>query len=263
MVTKEDIKAIFSGAPHFLLERGKHGRWYPQVIFPWDEHNPSIQHMLDRKLLAHPSFTSCTLHAHLPVPDDWVIKDGVLRQLHDWHRTGACKRAVFDIGIFEVPNMLANNGSEPGTVGFRNFLEMAIADNIRYNGPGKPRQSPNMQRLSSLPVTESFELIANCNKAYSQCQSGMVFDRCQLIRDGPAAWKRIGVRDINPRILVERLNQLQQLRLEILREGSTRTILDIETPHELHNILHSKFLHPHPPPADMMPGHPESLENRK
>lgn len=261
-LTKKDVRALLSGAPHFMLERGKHGRWYPQVIFPWDEHNPSIQRMLDRKPLAHASFTLCTLHAHLPVPDDWAVKGGVPIPLQDWRRTGAFKRAAFDVGIFEVPNMLGNNGKEPGTIGFRNFLELSIADSLKYTGPEEPRQSPNMQRISTLPATEAFELMDQFNKPYSQCLSGTVFDRRKLIKDGPAGWKRIGVRDVNLRYLVQRLDQLRQLRLDVLRQGSTITILDVESPHELHNILHTHFLHPRPPPADVLPGHPQSLKSQ-
>jgi hypothetical protein len=80
---------MLSGAPHFFLEKGNIAlmsfvvsldssaglgltpgelsfglaamsslrRWYPQVIFPWDEQNPVIQHMWDRKPLPHASFT--------------------------------------------------------------------------------------------------------------------------------------------------------------------------------------------------------------
>jgi hypothetical protein len=245
-----------------MLERGKHGRWYPQVIFPWDEHNPSIQRMLDRKPLAHASFTLCTLHAHLPVPDDWAVKGGVPIPLQDWRRTGAFKRAAFDVGVFEVPNMLGINGKEPGTIGFRNFLELSNADLLKYTGPEEPRQPPNMQRFSSLPATEAFELMDQYNKPYSQCLSGAVFDRRKLIKDGPAGWKRIGVRDANLRYLVQRLEQLRQLRLDVLRQGSTITILDVESPHELHNILHTHFLHPRPPPADLLSGHPQSLKSQ-
>lgn len=261
-LTKKDVKALLSGAPHFMLERGKHGRWYPQVIFPWDEHDPSIQRMLDRKPLAHASFTLCTLHAHLPVPDDWAVKGGVPIPLQDWRRSGAFKRAAFDVGVFEVPNMLGNDGKEPGTIGFRNFLELSNADLSKYTGPEEPRESLNMQRVSSLPATEAFELMDQYNKPYSQCLSGAVFDRRKLIKDGPAGWKRIGVRDVNLRYLVQRLDQLRQLRLDVLRQGSTITILDVESPHELHNILHTHFLHPHPPPADVLPGHPQSLKSQ-
>ncbi|KAJ5367916.1 uncharacterized protein N7496_007676 [Penicillium cataractarum] len=262
VLTKKDVKALLSGAPHFMLERGKHGRWYPQVIFPWDDHNPSIQRMLDRKPLAHASFTLCTLHAHLPVPDDWAVKGGVPIPLQDWHRSGAFKRAAFDVGVFEVPNMLGNNGKEPGTIGFRNFLELSNADLLKYTGPELPREPFNMQRVSSLPATEAFELMDQYNKPYSQCLSGAVFDRRKLIKDGPPGWKRIGVRDVNIRYLVQRLDQLRQLRLDVLRQGSTITILDVESPHELHNILHTHFLHPHPPPADVLPGHPQSLKSQ-
>ncbi|KAJ5557273.1 hypothetical protein N7494_001188 [Penicillium frequentans] len=261
-LTKNDIKAIFSGAPHFLLERGKHGRFYPQVIFPWDEHHPPILRMLDRKPLPHASFTLCTLHAHLPVPDDWAVRGGVPLHLHSWQRTGGFKRASFDVGVFEVPNMLANNGREPGTVGYRHFLEFDIADMKRYSGRPEPRVDPEFQRLGQLPATEAFGLMDGYSKPYSQCLSGAVLDRHQLLREGPAAWKRVGVRDINLRTLVQRLTHLRQLRLKILIDGSTMTVLDIETSHELHTILHTQFLYPHPPPADLMPGHPESLKSQ-
>ncbi|KAJ5612093.1 hypothetical protein N7510_005287 [Penicillium lagena] len=243
LLTKNDVKAILSGAPHFLLEKGKHGRWYPQVVFPWDEHNPSIQHLWDRKPLPHASFTL-----------------GVPIRLHDWRRTGGPKRATFDIGVFEVPNMLSNNGQEPGTVGFRHFLELAVADLVRYNGPPEPSPPPSLRRISSLPATEAFELMEHYNDPYSQCRSGAVFDRHRLICDGPQAWKRIGVRNINLRSLAKRLNHLRQIRHDMLRDGSTETILDIESPQELHQILYTHFLHPPPRAIEMKSGHPQSLK---
>lgn len=233
------------------------------MIFPWDQHNPSIQRLLDRKLLSHSSFTLCTLHAHLPVPDDWAVKSGVPIFLDNWNWTGRTKRATFDIGVFEVPNMLASNGREPGTVGFRHFLELPIADIIRYTGPEKPRQAAGLQQLSSLPATEAFELMDTYNKPYSQCSSGAVFDRCQLLREGPAAWKRIGVRDIDLQVLVQRMSYLGEFRKQVLQDrGPAMTILDVETPHELYDLLHGQFLYPRPPPADVMPGHPLSLKSQ-
>ncbi|KAJ5764646.1 hypothetical protein N7533_003327 [Penicillium manginii] len=262
ILSKKEIKAILSGAPHFLLERGKHKRWYPQVIFPWDDHRPSIQRMLDRKPLSHPAFTLCTLHAHLPVPDDWAVRGGVPTPIECWGRSDASKRATFDVGIFEVPNMLGNNGREPGTVGFRHFLELPISDARRYTGPEEPRQAPNILRVNSLPATEAFDLMENYNRPYSQCLSGAVYDRRQLIRDGPNAWKRIGVRDINLRTLTKRIDHLRQIRRGVLRDGSTSTILDFETSHEQHDLLHSQFLYPRPPLADVMPGHPQSTKSQ-
>ncbi|EKV10220.1 hypothetical protein PDIG_26950 [Penicillium digitatum PHI26] len=261
-LTTKDIKALLSGAPHFLLEKGKHGRWYPEVIFPWDEQNPVIQHMWDRKPLPHATFTLSTLHAHLPLPDDWAVRGGVPTQVLDWRRTDATNRATFDIGIFEVPNMLSQNGKEPGTVGFRHFLELPVADTIRYTGPEAPRKPPCLEQVSTMAAMEAFDLMEGYNKPYSQCQSGAVHDRCRLICEGPEAWKRIGVRDINMRSLVQRLEHLRNYRYEMLKEGSRKTILDIESPRELHDILHTQFLHPHPPPADIIEGHPQSVKSQ-
>jgi hypothetical protein len=261
-LTKKDVKALLSGAPHFLLEKGKHRRWYPQVIFPWDEQNPVVQHMWDRKPLPHASFTLSTLHAHLPVPDDWAVKGGVPLQVHDWRRTGATNRATFDVGIFEVPNMLSNNGKEPGTVAFRHFLELPVADAVRYTGPEEPKKPEYMHQISTMGATEAFDLMEGYNKPYSQCQSGAVFDRHRLICEGPEAWKRIGVRDINLRSLVQRLEHLRQYREDMLREGSTKTILDIESPRQLHDSLHTRFLHPRPPPADILAAHPDIVKSQ-
>ncbi|KAJ5409112.1 hypothetical protein N7509_002995 [Penicillium cosmopolitanum] len=262
ILSKKEIMAILSGAPHFLLERGKHKRWYPQVIFPWDDHNPSIQRMLDRKPLSHPAFVLCTLHAHLPVPDDWAVRGGVPTPIECWGRSDASKRATFDVGIFEVPNMLGNNGREPGTVGFRHFLELPMSDARRYTGPEEPRQAPNIASLNSLPATEAFDLMEKYNRPYSQCLSGAIYDRRQLIRDGPNAWKRIGVRDINLPSLAKRINRLRQIRRDVLLDGSTNTILDFETSHEQYNLLHSQFLYPRPPLAEVMPGHPQSIKSQ-
>lgn len=261
-LTTKDIKAMLSGAPHFFLEKGKHRRWYPQVIFPWDEQNPVIQHMWDRKPLPHASFTLSTLHAHLPLPDDWAVKGGVPIQVLDWRRTGAVNRATFDVSIFEVPNMLSNNGKEPGTVGFRHFLELPVADAIRYTGPEKPRNPPYLHQVPTMAATVAFDLMEGYSKPYSQCQSGAVYDRHRLICEGPDAWKRIGVRDINLRSLVQRLEHLRKFRHEMLTDGSTKTILDIESPRELHEILHTQFLHPRPPPTDIIEGHPQSVKSQ-
>ncbi|CAI7649530.1 unnamed protein product [Penicillium glandicola] len=261
-LTTKDIKAMLSGAPHFLLEKGRHGRWYPQVLFPWDEQNPIIQHMWDRKPLPHASFTLSTLHAHLPVPDDWVVKGGVPIQHSDWRRTGTINRATFDVGIFEVPNMLSNNGKEPGTVGFRHFLELPLADTIRYTGPPKPRNPPSLQQISTMSATVAFDLMESYNKPYSQCQSGAVYDRHRLICEGPEAWRRIGVRDINLRTLVQRLEHLRKLRHEMLTEGTAKTILDIESPRQLHDILHTQFLYPQPPLIDTIQSHPQCLKSQ-
>ncbi|RAK96682.1 uncharacterized protein BO80DRAFT_416180 [Aspergillus ibericus CBS 121593] len=259
-LTKKDVETIFSGAPYFLLEKGKHGLWYPQIIFPFDDHDPTIQNLWDRRPLPHASYTLCTLHAHLPVPDDWVVEGETPVHLRGWKRTEAPKRATFDVGVHEVPNMLSVNGKDPGTIGFRHFLELPVADSVLYVGPEKPRACAELLHLSSLPATEAYELMGHYNDAYSQCSDGTVHDRKKVLCEGPAAWKRIGVRDVDLRALVERLQTLKVLRYEILHGDAPKTILDMECTRELYSGLFNRFLYP--PVRFLLPdaGDPHSLK---
>ncbi|RAL16160.1 uncharacterized protein BO97DRAFT_384223 [Aspergillus homomorphus CBS 101889] len=243
-LTMKDVELIFSGAPYFMLEKGKNDHWFPQVIFPFDDHDPVIQCFWDRRPLPHASYTLCTLHAHLPVPDGWVIEGDAPAHLDNWKRSEAPKRATFDVGVQEIPNMLAMNGKDPGTVGFRYFLELPVADAARYMGPGVPRPSPDYLHLSSLPATESFELLERYGQPYALCTDGTVHDRKKLLREGPNLWKKIGVRDIDLQTLVERLQTLKHLRHEILHGDRPKTILDTESTRELYNELFTKFLFP-------------------
>ncbi|PYI02968.1 hypothetical protein BO78DRAFT_463603 [Aspergillus sclerotiicarbonarius CBS 121057] len=247
-LTKKDVETIFSGAPYFLLEKGKHGLWYPQIIFPFDDHDPTIQNLWDRRPLPHASYTLCTLHAHLPVPDDWVVEGEIPVHLGGWKRTGAPKRATFDVGVHEVPNMLSVNGKDPGTIGFRHFLELPVADSVLYVGPEKPRACAELLHLSSLPATEAYEFMGHYNDAYAQCS------------DGPVAWKRIGVRDVDLRALIERLQTLKVLRYEILHGDAPKTILDMECTRDMYSGLFNRFLYP--PVRFLLPdaGDPHSLK---
>ncbi|PYH89407.1 hypothetical protein BO71DRAFT_109729 [Aspergillus ellipticus CBS 707.79] len=243
-LTKKDVETIFSGAPYFLLEKGKHGLWYPQIIFPFDDHDPTIQCLGDRRPLPHASYTLCTLHAHLPVPDDWVVEGELPVHLGSWKRTEAPKRATFDVGVLEVPNMLSINGKDPGTVGFRHFLELPVADAAVYVAPERARPCSDMLHISSLPATQAYELMGHYNDPYALCSDGTIHDRKQMLCEGPVAWKRIGVRDVDLRTLVERLQTLKDLRYEILHGDMPRTILDMEGTRELHSGLFSRFLYP-------------------
>ncbi|PWY83550.1 hypothetical protein BO70DRAFT_290472 [Aspergillus heteromorphus CBS 117.55] len=243
-LTKRDVETIFSGAPYFLLEKGKHGLWYPQIIFPFDDHEPTIQSLGDRRPLPHASYTLCTLHAHLPVPDDWVVEGELPVHLGSWKRADAPKRATFDVGVLEVPNMLSINGKDPGTIGFRHFLELPVADAALYIAPEKARPCSDLQHLSTLPATEVYELMGHYNDPYAQCSDGTIHDRKKMLCEGPGAWKRIGVRDVDLRTLVERLQKLKDLRYEILHGDVPKTLLDTESIRELYNGLFNRFLYP-------------------
>ncbi|KAF7588610.1 hypothetical protein BBP40_005470 [Aspergillus hancockii] len=256
-LSKDDVETLFSGAPYFLLEKGKYGHFYPQVIFPFDDHDPSIQNLWDRTPLPHPSYTLCTLHAHLPVPDRWVVSKDTPIHLNGWKRAGAPKRATFDIGIFEVPNMLAMNGRDPGAIGFRHFLELPVADAVRY--PEKPKARFDYLQLSSMPASEVFELMEHYHDT-NILMAGNNYDRKQLLCDGPSAWKKIGVRDVNLQNLVERLQVLTDLRREMLHGKRAKTILDTESSRDLYSSLFTKFLYPPPRSLLMDVGETHSLQ---
>ncbi|KAL1965235.1 hypothetical protein VTN77DRAFT_5989 [Rasamsonia byssochlamydoides] len=239
VLTKEDVKYLFSGAPHFMLEKGRHNLWYPQVIFPWDFNVPSIQDLWDRQPLRHESFTLSTLHAHLPVPDNLAVGGASKSQPTDH----GARRSTFDIGVFEVPNMLSLNGKEPGCVGFRHFLELPVADSVR-NKPPVPKPEVDRSKLAQLPVSEAFDILQHFRDPYSACNQDTVLDRHKLICEGPPAWKRIGVREVHIKTIVERLEELGKFRADILQAGKTTTILDKESPDTLYRNLYTKFLYP-------------------
>lgn len=246
-ILEKDLRTLFSGAPYFFLERGRLNDWYPQVIFPWDDHDPSIQNMWDRKPLPHASYTLATLHAHLPIPEGWMVKGDTPIQLSNWRKTGSPRRGIYDIGEFEAPNMLSINGREPGSIGFHHFLELPVADSVKYVGPEKPRLRPELQQHGTLPAVEAYDLMERYKNPYCECDDGTVHDRKGLLYDGPIAWRRIGLRDIHMKALVGRLETLRNARHEALYGGGTiKTILDVESSRELYHTLFTNFLH-HPP----------------
>lgn len=246
-LAREDTEFLFSGAPVFLLDKGRHAHWYLQVIFPFDDHDPFIQNLWDRRPLAHASFTACTLHAHLPLPDGWVIQgDNTPVRLECWKRAAAPKRASFDVGIYETPNMLSMYGREPGTIGSCHFLELPICDAVRYVGPEIARPMAGYMHLSSLPASVAYELMEHYKDPYSQCEDGTIHDRKELLCEGPSAWRRIGVRDIDLNTLVNRLRELAEVRDEILHGTKATSIMDHESVNELSRELFSKFLYPLP-----------------
>ena len=247
-LSSEDLQAVFQGAPYFLLEKGDYGQWCPLVIFPYCEHDMFVQNLWDRKPLSHASFSLSTLHTHIPVPDGWVIKGDVPACLERLRLNGPCKRAAFDIGISEVPNMLSMNGKEAGSVGFHYFLEMPVADMVRYTGPEMPRaQADAAQNSLNMSTLQRVEAKKNLDShAYALCRDGTMHDRKKLLCEGPAAWECIGVRNPSVQNLVDRLERLRRIRSDMLYASADKTILDVECPRTLHENLFSKLLHPPP-----------------
>ncbi|CRG88846.1 hypothetical protein PISL3812_05881 [Talaromyces islandicus] len=257
--TSKDVKYLFSGAPHFMLEKGRHNHWYPHAIFPWDVGAVNIQDFWDREAMRHEAFTLGTLHAHLPVPG--VVYHGAEEE----GKEKGAKRSTFDLGIFEVPNMLSMNGKERGAVGIRHFLELPIADERRYHAAVSPktRGGADLQAIKNMPLTQAFETLGHMRDAYSECNQDIVLDRRTLLHQGPEAWKRIGVRDVQTKKIVERLVVLSEFRTEALDKKKNMTILDRESVTTLHELLYTHVLYPPPKTWGHHHGKKQDEENLK
>ncbi|KAI5292326.1 hypothetical protein KEM52_006436, partial [Ascosphaera acerosa] len=262
--------ALFSGAPHFMLEKSKGDRSAPLVIFPWDS-KATIERLQDRKLLIHPSFTLATVHAHLPVR--WT-QTGIVRSRDNPRDRQGSKRASFDIGVFEVPNMLSMMGKEPGCIGFAHFMELPVEDRVTYKAPPLPASlaensssaaaaheegggpaaaAARAARAATLAsgvataaggVLESLRLTRE--PYHAVCHPAVQLERAKLIRDGPQAWKQLGIRNVSMKKLTDRLASLAAMRHRILEEDQPISLLDLQTTSELHHNLYSMLLFPPP-----------------
>ncbi|EAS27391.3 uncharacterized protein CIMG_09996 [Coccidioides immitis RS] len=247
--SEQELKDIFSGAPHFLLERGRNSLWYPHILFPWDD-NTSIQNLRDRKPLNHPSHSLSTLHAHLPVCQDPNDPRPTLKY---WTQKTEGRRPTFDLGVFEVPNMLSARAKEPGCVGFRNYLELPIAHSSRYIA----HTHSDPQHKDIFPGT----LSSRPNDPYSYCRPRIMVDRADLLREGPTAWRRLGVRSCSMKAIAERLEKLCGVREDVMCRYQQKSILDNESVTQLNDELFSRFLYPLPRELrDYVPAEPGSLK---
>ncbi|KAF1978141.1 hypothetical protein BU23DRAFT_252281 [Bimuria novae-zelandiae CBS 107.79] len=113
-LSEEHVHALFSGAPHFFVQRTGR-RLIPRVTFPWDE-ELTVKDVSDSVQLADPAFSASTLHKHLPA----------LQQASDQDKP----HTGYDLDVAEVPSMLSAQGAELGTVGFAHFLELQQPDHL-------------------------------------------------------------------------------------------------------------------------------------
>ena len=236
-LSKADAKALFFGAPHFMLEKGKHGKAFPQVFFPWNT-DMEVLDLTDHKPLAHESFGIATLHAHVPIPDSDLWKPSTQTT-----QPIACNnRQSFDLGIFEVPNMLSLDGKEPGTVGFRYFLEIPLAQHVLQKAPSQATNDTKHSAKENLIAT-AFGKEAKHSEGLAQIgKHAKPQDRLQLAAGGPEVWKRIGVRDITIKMVSRRLATLSGLHDTALGHFKL-SLVDKQTPAELHKELFEDFLY--------------------
>ncbi|OAP57035.1 hypothetical protein AYL99_09148 [Fonsecaea erecta] len=257
-LTKEDVERLFSGAPQFVLEKGRRGRYFPQAFFPWNN-DLEISDLQDRRYIKHESFALATLHAHLPIPDEVNWKPGMAPPVKK-EGLELGKRPMFELGIFERPNMLGIEGREPGTVGMRYFLERPVADGqtdekIKEHGKDVEidlalANAPSVEAFKMLALSrENEELNAKIGK-HAPAQ-----ERTRLIKEGPHAWKSVGVRDISMEALAERMDQIGELRNQVLDAGWRVTVLNHIDAAQLYAHLFSELLYPpHRVPADAKHG---------
>lgn len=235
-LSKEDMRALFFGAPHFMLEKGRHGKSFPQAFFPWNN-DLEVSDLQDRRYLRHESFALTTLHAHLPIPDEMSWRPSSLPQ----KREEAWRRPMLDLGIFETPNMLSVHGREPGTVGLRFFLEVPISERLRTIEKAKEEEKGYAGTLAHMSANEAFK------KEASRSQTGKHAprqDRLKLIDDGPRAWERLGIRDVKSSTIIDRIAFLCQLHDEVVEHGLGDTILHRQSCAVLYDELFNKLLYP-------------------
>ena len=267
-----------------MLEAGRRHRYFPQSYFPFT--SPlDITDLQDRMYLKHESFALCSQHAHLPIP--YEINYGDIKQEHihvmDQDRSmspmrspGAeitsptgerihttlshtpegretSRRPMFDMGIYERPNMLSLQGVEPGTIGMRNFLELPVADGLVTHGReehgGKDSDIGSDVRASGIdldktPAFEAFKVLAHEEGSAKIGKHAPMQDRVEIVKGGPKAWRRIGVRGITMRSITERLEQVGTLRNKIVDKGWRYTILEEIGADALGKQLFGEFLYP-------------------
>ncbi|EXJ86522.1 hypothetical protein A1O3_03473 [Capronia epimyces CBS 606.96] len=246
-LSKADIHHLFSGAPQFTLEKGQRGRYFPQAFFPWDT-ELEIADLQDRRYLRHESFALSTLHAHLPIPDEVNWKPGMAPPVKK-EGVDASKQPMFELGIFERPNMLGMDGREPGTVGLRYFLERPVADGIQDDKVKEHGKDVDIDLpLPGMATFEAFKSLAigkdNDDMNAKVGKHAPEQDRARLVHGGPHAWKTVGVRNISMNDLAARLEQICRWRDEMAKSGWKSTVLDSMQTEELHNHLFNEVLYP-------------------
>ncbi|KAI9838946.1 MAG: hypothetical protein M1819_004154 [Sarea resinae] len=227
-LSSADVRALFSGAPHFYVEPNYEGQPQAYAAFLWDL-KLEIRDVSDCPRLPHPSFSTSTLKPHLPLPD---------RTLKAGNRPGEAEdrqwKGAFDIGLHELPSMLSFQGTEPGTVGFDHFLELPIADALQSGEDTQP--TGNGERELDSP------------------------QRSKFLREGPKRGKKIGLRSVDMKTIVARLHALGDMYHTFGQEGHQETILKHSSHEDLYTDLFTRILYPPTRVQDLDAHDPYSLK---
>ncbi|MCJ1256087.1 hypothetical protein MMC24_003907 [Lignoscripta atroalba] len=166
-----ELPDLFYGIPTFSISTGAGGAFNPTVSYPWNRPAEDDQGT-DHKLPGHNSFWAVTTHlSRVGIPGSTRAE-----QEHEDGDRVKSGRNRYESGFCEVPSMLDAQGYEPGSIGFRHFLENSNADAMQFikHGP------------------ENFMLVPDITLL------------------GTEALKKIGIREVALRTIAERLQVLGQ-----------------------------------------------------
>ncbi|RMZ78562.1 hypothetical protein DV738_g3810, partial [Chaetothyriales sp. CBS 135597] len=252
-LTKEDIQDLFSGAPHFMLEKGRRGRYFPQAFFPWNN-ELDITDLQDCVHSKHATFSLATLHAHLPGSGP---RPGLLlSELEPPSTTQPRKRPTFDMAIYERPNMIGLTAVEAGTIAMRTFLERPVRDGLNHttvheHGKDVDLSNASSSTLAKMSSTEVLRSLLHDEGEASIGKQGPKRDRNELMKGGPKAWKTVGIRNITLETLADRFVHLSKVRDDLVANGWQFTMLNIMSEAEWGDYLFSELLYP---PSDILDG---------
>ncbi|KIW00722.1 uncharacterized protein PV09_07707 [Verruconis gallopava] len=193
-LSAEDVHQLFSGAPHFSAAIVQ-GQGQISVSHPWD-FELQTREASDSAPIPHAAFYGATLRRHLPARGSGDIK--------------ALYPVTYDIGVVELPSMLASTGREPGTVGLEFFL-----------------QEPEADILNTHTETEDpGEVFEN-------------FSNFELLESQP---EKLGIRKFDLATVAERLVELSTIYTATGEDERSFNILNHCSSAELHASLFGKIL---------------------
>lgn len=121
MLMRDEVDAMFAGAPYFSAPSTKDGGFSTQVEFVGGDIELSRRYVPDHVKVAHSTFEASSLGSQR-------TKDIAQIPPSTIHVTVPVSA---ESTLLEMPNMLSANGLDPGTIGFEHYLQLPIADSTR------------------------------------------------------------------------------------------------------------------------------------
>ncbi|KAF2027498.1 hypothetical protein EK21DRAFT_71723 [Setomelanomma holmii] len=197
-LSKEHLRTLFSGAPHFGIQE-EHGRLSPAVSYPWNNEG-STKGLVDSIGTQQPAFAAVSLR-------DRIFKTKQASPSEHKQYQG------YEGNTVELPDMRSAQGSEPGSIGFRHFLELSISDSL----------------LTDVESSQSSKDFLQGSKSQ------------ELLQSTP---ERIGIRAVDMSLVYDRLIEFQDLYEVLSDSPRAMTILNNQSAGDLYANLFSKFLTP-------------------